>query len=222
MDKLGDRMKAYEEAFRQKLPIRMPAVIRLDGKAFHTLTKKCEKPFDEKLNTALRDAVVAMLEEIPARLAYMQSDEISILLIDYNRFDSMQWFDGVVQKMASVAASIMGAEFSMRWGKPGYFDGRIFVVPERDIINYFVWRQQDCRRNAISSAAQSLFSPKKLHGKNSDEMIGMLKEAGKPIESFPTKLLRGTIVVRGASNTAHIFSESRDWFTKNFLSVEEE
>lgn len=219
---LGERMKAYEEVFRQKLPIRMPVVIRLDGKAFHTLTRKCDKPFDVKLNTAIRDGVIALLDEIPARLAYMQSDEISLLLIDYNKFDSMQWFDGNVQKMSSVAASIMGVEFSLRWGKPGYFDGRIFAVPERDIINYFIWRQQDCRRNAISSAAQSVFSPKQLHGKNSDEMIEMLSQAGKPIESFPDKLLRGTIAVRGESNTAQVFSESREWFTKNFLKIEEE
>jgi len=218
---LGDRMKEYEATYRQKLTMRMPAVIRLDGKAFHTLTRKCEKPFDEKLNHALRDAVIALLEEVPARLAYMQSDEISLLLIDYNKFDTMQWFDGVVQKMASVSASIMGAEFSLRWGSPGYFDSRVFTVPEPDIINYFVWRQQDCRRNAISSAAQSVFSPKQLHGKNSDEMIEMLKQAGKPIESFPDKLLRGTIAVRGASNTAHVFSESREWFSDNFLETEE-
>lgn len=219
---LGDRMKAYEEVFRDKLLIRTPAVIRLDGKAFHTLTRKCEKPFDERLNQALRDAAIALLEEVPGRLAYLQSDEISVLLIDYNRFDSMQYFDGIVQKIASVSASIMGAEFSLRWGSPGYFDGRVFSVSERDIINYFVWRQQDCRRNAISAAAQSLFSPSKLHGKNSDEMKAMLAAAGRPIESFPDKLLRGTIAVRGASNTAQIFSESREWFTKTFLSVEEE
>lgn len=219
---LGERMKAYEEVFRQKLPIRMPVVIRLDGKAFHTLTRECEKPFDVKLNTAMRDAVLAMLEEIPARLAYMQSDEISLLLIDYNKRDSMQWFDGVVNKMVSVSASIMGAEFSMRWGKPGYFDARAFVVPERDIINYFIWRQQDCRRNAISSAAQSVFSPKQLHGKNSDEMTAMLESAGKTLNSFPEKLLRGTIAVRGTSDTARVFSENREWFSDNFLEIEEE
>lgn len=219
---LGDRMKAYEETYRQKLTARMPAVIRLDGKAFHTLTRKCEKPFDEKLNQALRDAVVALLEEVPARIAYMQSDEISLLLVDYNKFDSMQWFDGGVQKIASVSASIMGAEFSLRWGSPGYFDSRVFVVPERDIINYFVWRQKDCTRNAISSAAQSVFSPKELHGKNSEEMIGMLESAGKPWQSFPDKLIRGTIVVRGESRVAPTFSEAREWFEENFLSVEEE
>lgn len=219
---LGDRMKAYEEVFRQKLPVRMPVVVRLDGKAFHTLTRKCEKPFDFTLNTALRDAVLALLEEVPARLAYLQSDEISLLLIDYNRFDSMQWFDGVVPKMVSVAASIMGAEFSLRWGKPGYFDGRAFAVPERDIINYFIWRQKDCTRNAISGAAQSVFSANELHGKNSEEMIAMLESAGKPWQSFPDKLIRGTIATRGDSQTAPTFSEARGWFQEEFLKVEEE
>ena len=219
---LGDRMKAYEEAFRQKLPVRMPVIIRLDGKAFHTLTRKCEKPFDVALNNALRDAVLALLEEVPARLAYLQSDEISLLLIDYNRFESMQWFDGVVQKMASVSASIMGAEFSLRWGKPGYFDARVFAVPERDIVNYFIWRQKDCTRNAISAAAQSVFSQNELQGKNSEEMIAMLDSAGKPWQSFPNKMIRGTIAVRGESNTAPTFSEARGWFSEEFLKIEEE
>jgi len=219
---LGDRMKAYEEVFRTKLPIRMPVVIRLDGKAFHTLTRGCEKPFDEKLHAAMTGAILALLEEVPARIAYAQSDEISLLLIDYNRFDSMQWFDGVVQKMCSTSASIMGAEFSLRWGKPGYFDGRVFAVPERDIINYFVWRQQDCLRNAISAAAQSVFSAKDLHGKHSQEMCDMLKAAGKPIESFPEKFRRGTLLARGAANTAYLFSQGRKEFQERILSVEEE
>lgn len=219
---LGERMKAYEEVFRQKLPIRMPVVIRLDGKAFHTLTRKCEKPFDVALNTALREAVIALLDEVPARMAYLQSDEISLLLIDYNKFESMQWFDGIVPKMVSVAASIMGAEFSLRWGKPGYFDARVFAVPERDIINYFIWRQKDCTRNAISSAAQSVFSPKQLHGKSSEEMIAMLESAGKPWQSFPEKLIRGTIAIRGEASTAPTFSEAREWFRETFLKIEEE
>src|SRR4029079_56919 len=219
---LGERMKAYEEVFRQRLLIRTPAVIRLDGKAFHTLTRKCEKPFDVKLNTAMKDAVIALLDEVPARMAYMQSDEISLLFIDYNKFESMQWFDGVVQKISSVSASIMGAEFSLRWGSPGYFDGRVCSIPERDIIIYFIWRQQDCRRNAISSAAQSVFSPKQLHGKNSDLMIAMLELADKPLQSFPEKLIRGTVVVRGEAQTAPVFSENREWFREKFLKIEEE
>lgn len=219
---LGDRMKAYEEVFRQKLPIRMPVVVRLDGKAFHTLTRGCEKPFDAKIRNALLKATLAVLEEMPARMAYHQSDEVSFLLIDYNKFDSMQWFDGVVQKMASVSASVMGAHFTQEWGKPGYFDARVFAVPERDIVNYFIWRQRDCTRNAISAMAQAKFSPKQLHGKNSGQMLEMLKEVGTPFESFGQEAGYGTVVIRGhIMGAAPDFSKNRA-FVENYLKIEEE
>jgi tRNA(His) 5'-end guanylyltransferase len=218
---LGDRMKAYEETFRQKLPIRMPAVVRLDGKAFHTLTRGCEKPFDAGLQGAMREGIIAVLEEMPARLAYAQSDEVSFLLIDYNKFDSEQWFDGNVQKIASVTASIMGAHFTKAYGKPGYFDGRVFVVPERDIVNYFIWRQRDCVRNSISACAQAQFSPKQLHGKNSDQMKEMLAGIGKPYDAVDSMWRLGTVSTRGESMAAPNFSTDRE-FLKKFLTVEEE
>lgn len=217
---LGDRMKAYEETFRNVLPVRMPAVIRLDGKAFHTLTRHCERPFDVRLRDCLVEATKAILEEIPARMAYHQSDEVSLLLIDYNRFDTEQWFKGTVQKMVSVAASMMGVEFSSRWGKPGYFDARVFVVPERDIENYFVWRQRDAMRNAISMAAQAVFSPKQLHGKHSDEMVEMLKEKGVDFDQHPEWFRFGTVVKRGECEPAPVFSKNRDYL-KAFLQIEE-
>lgn len=217
---LGDRMKAYEETFRNVLPVRMPAVIRLDGKAFHSLTRHCERPFDVRLRDCLVEATKAILEEIPARMAYHQSDEVSLLLIDYNRFDTEQWFKGAVQKMVSVAASMMGVEFSSRWGKPGYFDARVFVVPERDIDNYFVWRQKDAMRNAISMAAQAVYSSLKLHGKNSDEMIAMLSEKGISFDEYPEWFRFGTVVKRGSNEPAPVFSKNRDYL-KAFLQIEE-
>lgn len=219
---LGDRMKAYEETFRQSLPVRMPAVIRLDGKAFHSLTRECPRPLDERLRRCLVDAAQAILEEIPGRMAYHQSDEVSVLLIDYNRFDTEQWFKGTVQKIVSVAASMMGVEFSSRWGKPGYFDARVFVVPERDIKNYFIWRQRDAMRNAVSMAAQAHFSPKQLHGKHSDEMIGMLGDKGILFDQFPDWFRFGTVVRRRESTeAAPIFSKNPEYLSQ-FLTVEEE
>lgn len=218
---MGDRMKAYEETFRQVLPIRMPAVIRLDGKAFHTLTRDCPRPFDPKLRDAIVQATAAILEEIPARVAYHQSDEVSMLLVDYNRFDTEQWFAGAVQKMVSVAASMMGVEFSSRWGKPGYFDARVFAVPERDIKNYFVWRQRDAMRNAVSMAAQAHFSPKQLHGLNSDEMVALLKKKDVVFEEFPAWFRQGSVVLKGGALDAPVFSKEPRYLDQ-FLSVEEE
>lgn len=219
---LGDRMKAYEETFRNVLPVRMPAVIRLDGKAFHSLTRHCERPFDVQLRNCLVDATKAILEEIPGRMAYHQSDEVSILLIDYNKFDTEQWFKGVVQKIVSVAASMMGVEFTGRWGKPGYFDARVFVVPERDICNYFVWRQRDAMRNAISMAAQAVYSPKQLLNKHSDDMIGMLADKKIYFMEYPGWFRLGSVVSKkNGIEDAPVFSKNREYL-KQFLTVEEE
>lgn len=217
---LGDRMKAYEETFRHVLPVRMPAIIRLDGKVFHSLTRKCERPFDTKLRDTIVYAAAAIMEEIPARMAYHQSDEVSLLLVDYNRFDSEQWFKGSVQKMVSVAASMMGVEFSSRWGRAGYFDARVFVVPERDIENYFIWRQRDAMRNAVSMAAQSVFSPKQLHGKHTNDMIGMLEDNGILFDSYPGWFRFGSVVTKKSCEAAPIFSGNREYL-QQYLTVEE-
>ena len=164
------------------------------------------------------------MKEIPARIAYQQSDEVSLLLIDYNRFDTEQWFGGVIQKMASVSASIMGVQFSSNWGKPGYFDSRVLAIPERDIENYFVWRQRDCMRNAAIMAAQSRFSHKHLHMKNADEMKMMLEKEGVRFDDYPGQFRFGTVITktdRMSSIDAPIFSKNRD-FLKQYLSVEQE
>lgn len=217
---LGDRMKAYEEAFKQTLTPRMPAVIRLDGKAFHTLTRGCERPFDAKLRDALVEATKALMDEVPGRMAYHQSDEVSILLVDYNRFESQQWFVGQVQKMVSVAASIMGVEFSSRWTKPGYFDARVCTIPERDIENYFVWRQKDAMRNAVSMAAQAHFSANELHEKSTIMKLEMLTSRGIAFSDYPGWFRLGSVITRADIVDAPVFSANPD-FLKNYLTVEE-
>lgn len=218
---LDTRMKWYEHTYRDRVPARMPVVIRLDGKCFHSLTRKCVRPFDEKLWEAMTDAVLVLMNEVPARLAYQQSDEVSLLLVDYNRFDTEQWFRGVIQKMASVSASIMGVHFSLNWGLPGYFDSRVMAIPERDIENYFVWRQRDCMRNAASMAAQDKFSTKELHGKNGDEMKMMLENAGVRFDDYPEYFRFGTVIEKNLREAAPIFSKNWD-FLKRYLSVEQE
>jgi len=115
----------------------------------------------------------------------------------------------------------MGVEFSNRWGTSGYFDARVFVVPERDIENYFIWRQRDAMRNAVSMAAQAVFSPKQLHGKHSDDMIGMLRENDIRFDDYPEWFRFGSVVTRGEIGPAPIFSKNRD-FLREFLKVEEE
>ncbi|RLI66093.1 MAG: hypothetical protein DRO67_01685 [Candidatus Asgardarchaeum californiense] len=179
-DSIGNRMKEnYENAYRIKLTRRTPVILRLDGKAFHTLTRGCEKPFDNKLQTAMVRTGMFLMEEIQgAKCAYIQSDEISILLTDFDRLNTSAWFDNNLQKIVSISASFASVKFTEFYGKMGIFDSRAFNVPKEEVCNYFVWRQQDWFRNSLQMLSQSHFSHKKLHGKNTPDMHEMLHEKG--------------------------------------------
>lgn len=181
-DSLGDRMKRYEDSFRISMPRRMPVIIRVDGKAFHTVTRKMKKPFDQDLTEIMNDVALALLKQIQGAVCvYTQSDEISVLVINYKKLNSEAWFDNNLQKNASVSAAIATGCFN----KEAYlrkillpvpyvtFDSRAFVLPEADVNNYFIWRQQDWIRNSIQMLARSMFSQKQLNGKNVEELKRM-------------------------------------------------
>ena len=221
---LGDRMKGqYENRTRTYLPRRTYTIIRLDGKAFHTYTRGCEKPYDVGLSeTMQRSAEFLCTEAQGAVLGYVQSDEISVLLTDFASTQTDAWFDGNVQKVVSVAASIVTATFNhMRPERTAFFDARTFTIPDpTEVVNYFIWRQKDCVRNSISSLAQAHFSHAQLHGKNCDAMQEMLwQEKGiNWSESNPT-FKNGALLVRGSfpggrthwtSGPAPIFTQDRD------------
>lgn len=224
-DPLGTRIKEqYENRTRYMLPRRTYTIIRLDQKCGHTYTRGLNKPFDKGYSEDIDNAIIAMLPEIQgAVFAYTQSDEISILLTDFSLPTTSAWFDGNLQKIVSVSASILTAEFNKlrlirhfncqresQWGRrkegfqglsslPAYsdkclyecvpvdiqqfpiacFDSRAFTIPDRiEVMNYFIWRNQDCSRNSVSAVAQSKFSHKELHGKSTPEMHEMLHGVG--------------------------------------------
>ena len=115
---LGDRMKRHEKVPCGILSRRTPVIIRVDGKAFHTLTKGLEKPYDPVMVHSMTYAAIALMNELQgAQIAYVQSDEISILLTDYINFSTEAWFDYEVQKMVSVSAAIATAQFNKTWRK---------------------------------------------------------------------------------------------------------
>jgi tRNA(His) guanylyltransferase len=209
-DALGDRIKwQYEDRTRYSLPRRTYTILRLDGCHFHTYTKGLTRPFDGDLSEDIDNAILAMLPQLQgAQFAYTQSDEISILLTDFNKNTTDAWFDGNIQKINSVAASILTAEFNRNrfarwiWDKndkamtmvtkgeddkwnficqcpTAYFDCRAFTIPDpTEVMNYFRWRQQDCIRNSISSVSQFHYSHKELHGKSQSDMHEMLHTKG--------------------------------------------
>lgn len=113
-DDLGTRMKTfYEEIPKTKLMRRCPVTIRIDGKAFHTFTRGFQKPFDEILIEAMQKTMKYLCENIQGCvLGYTQSDEITLILIDYKKLNSSAWFDYEVQKMCSIAASMATMAFN--------------------------------------------------------------------------------------------------------------
>lgn len=113
-DDLGNRMKTfYEEIPKTKLMRRTPVIIRIDGKTFHTFTRGFKRPFDDVLIKTMQETAKYLCENIQGcQLAYTQSDEISLLLIDYQRFEASAWFDYEIQKMCSISASMATMAFN--------------------------------------------------------------------------------------------------------------
>lgn len=118
-DDLGIRMKTYYEQIpKTKLMRRTPVAIRIDGKAFHTFTRGFQKPFDEILVKSMQETMKYLCENIQGCvLGYTQSDEITLILIDYKKLNSEAWFDYEVQKMCSVAASMATMAFNKAFSK---------------------------------------------------------------------------------------------------------
>lgn len=228
-DALGDRMKRqYEDRTRVMLPRRTYTVIRVDGKAFHTFTRSLKKPYDETLVNAMDAAAVALCEELQgARLAYVQSDEISVLLTDFTTISTEAWFDGNLQKIVSVAASIATAAFNCAFDDrseyysrtPGAtFDARAFTIPDpTEVENYFIWRQQDAVRNSIQSMAQSLFLHKVLQGRNSNQLQELIfAETGLNWNDLPSSQKRGRVIHYymtrwGVDDNTPSFTQERDY-----------
>lgn len=113
-DDLGVRMKTfYEQIPKTKLMRRCPVAIRIDGKAFHTFTRGFHKPFDEVLIKSMQETMKYLCENIQGCvLGYTQSDEITLILVDYKKLTSSAWFDYEVQKICSIAASMATMAFN--------------------------------------------------------------------------------------------------------------
>lgn len=204
VDSLGNRIKSYENVFRQYLPQRMPVIIRCDGRSFHSFTRGFNKPWDIDMREAMTEAAKALVSEISgAKLAYIQSDEISVLINSYETFETQAWFDNNLQKIVSISASVASVNFNnsiqkvKQLKKLATFDARAFVVPREDVSNVFYWRQKDATRNSVQGLGQYHFSHKKMQNKNNSQIQEMLfQEKGINWNDCETWQKRGWCVLR--------------------------
>lgn len=204
-DVLGDRIKSYEEqTTKTTLMPNLPVYARIDGRAFHTLTKGLQKPFDIPFMTTMQSTCHDLVEYTNASLGYVQSDEISLAWEDITKAP----FEGKLFKLQSVLASMATASF-MKYaccaklnadelgdgdededdkasaellfqkvftGKPISFDCRVFNVPnETELANAFIWRENDAIRNSIQSHARYALGHSKVQNKSNKELIKQLE-----------------------------------------------
>jgi tRNA(His) 5'-end guanylyltransferase len=223
-DELGKRMKEfYENRTRILLPRRTYTIIRIDGKAFHTYTSGLNEPFDEGLINDMDETACYLCKNIQgAKFGFVQSDEISILVTDFEKITTDAWFDGNIQKIVSISASMATSRFnhlrikriideSVRVEgnsvlvkpytndileiKLAEFDARTFTIPSKvEVENYFIWRQQDTVRNSISSVAQYHYSHNELRYKSTNQMQEMIFEKGQNWNDYPVKHKRGRFI----------------------------
>ena len=242
-DSLGDRMKKYEYITRTHLIPRMPVIIRIDGKAFHTFTRGFKKPFDDILSKSMQETMKYLCENIQGCvLGYTQSDEITLVLVDYKKLETSSWFDYNIQKCASVASSMATMIFNRTfsnlvayltitdnngdkeyikcltkaWEKGAMFDARCFNIPKEEVCNNILWRQNDATRNSIEMVGHANFSTKELHGKSCNDIQDMLMlQKGINWNDYPAKFKRGSCCIRVADEET---GRSR-WYIDNDIPI---
>lgn len=206
-DALGTRMKMYEEPSTSRKAFKgQPLVARLDGKAFHTFTKGLKRPYDKRLSDLMVDTMKALVDRFNANVGYVQSDEITLVWLTTPDSTVELPFSGRFQKLESLLAGFCSAYFNKQLDfylpekadQVPYFDCRAFVVPTvQEAYHAVLWRQQDCTKNAISMAAQSMFSHKYLQGRSGSEMQELMwKEKGVNFNDYPAFFKRGTFARR--------------------------
>lgn len=255
-DNLGDRMKRYEEVPKHFLTRRMPVIARIDGRAFHTFTKKiteaidptlATQPFSSVMHNVMSSTTAMLVHETQGCIfGYTQSDEISLLLRDWDTIHTQAWFDYNIQKMTSLFGAMASNAFNYSFSKfyspkcfqdLAQFDARVFNIPKEEVANYFIWRQQDASRNSIQLLGHFHFSQNKMHGRSNDEIQDMLMlDKGVNWNDLPTWAKRGSCVItqhRDCINTPNIrincvddeipiFTQDRNYINQYLTNTEDQ
>ena len=214
-------IKKYEKEYEISIPKDNHIVIRIDGHKFSKLSKKyLEKPFDEEFSYAMIKAMKAVFNEFNATFGYTQSDEITIIIPSNNQKGYTHPYNGRIQKLASLSASLATLEFNKNMSKfigNAWFDSRVFSVPDEKLVDVIVERKRDAIRNSKSMFARSYASHKELLNKSANEQIKYVKEKyKKDWNEIDDKFKFGTYIKKEKylkSNTLNNYIR-----TRNFIS----
>lgn len=177
----------------------LPTFARVDGRAFHSFTRGMNRPYDDRMATSMGLTLLFLMKETNALFGHTQSDEITLMWYSSDT-KSQIWFDGRHSKMVSQIAALATVEFYRltvenmpdRARLCPTFDARVWQVPTlAEAANVFLWREQDATRNSLTMAAQTMYSDKELHGKDSSDKQEMLFQKGINWNDYPAFFKRG-------------------------------
>ena len=237
---LTSRMKNnYELRCRHSFPRRSYVIVRADGRSFHTGTRGLVKPYDPYLMEAMDAAALELCENVSGcKLGYVQSDEISLLLTDFDTITTEAWFDNCQNKIESITAGIATMAFNLhitstrdarmdsclndpdsvpalyRRCPDATFDARAFTIPDYvEVENYFIDRQQDAVRNSVTMLASHYASHKQLMHKSRAERHEVIFTAGDNWSKHPVRFRRGAAIWK--SPEGWLVDQNTPEFTKH-------
>lgn len=201
---LGERMKALEQRARMVLPPRTHTIVRVDGRAFHGYTAGLDRPFDAELTAAMDATAIALSTQVSGTVcAYTQSDEISLLLVDYAHLGTQPWLGGVAAKIISLTAAIATAAFAAahthpRGRGPALFDSRAFTIEDPyDVGLYFQWRAKDAYRNAVNMICDAHLGKNSTFEVGTHRRLQMLADVGVTLDDYPAGSIHGRLITPG-------------------------
>jgi tRNA(His) guanylyltransferase len=206
------------------LPKRIPVILRIDVRAFHTITRKrFGKAWSMEFVEQMIQTAKTVLADIQGcEFCYCQSDEISFLLTDYKKISTDAWFGYDARKMISISASLASAVFSQLHGRNICFDSRVFSIPQDEVVNYFIWRQIDATRNAIQMAGREYYSHKELTNKSCKMIQELLFQKGVNFDKLPIVRKRGFCIVENFVDlNIPVFTKDRPYIEK-YVNVRED
>lgn len=231
---IAERMKSYEHTWRRRLMPKTPIILRLDGKAFHSYLAPLKDRYDFEFSHLMQQVTLHLQSEIQGCVfGYTQSDEISLLICDWQTYQTQQPYGGVQNKLESISAAMATGYFNFIKGRLDYikdvkhdyamFDSRAFSLPVNEVVNYFIWRQQDATRNSINVLGQMYFSAKQLQGKSVNAVQDMVfKKHDINWNDLDSWKKRGVCTYQGIVDVEPpIFTQEREYIERHMIFTEE-
>jgi len=237
---LKEKCNYYRDLTDYRILPNSNILVMLDGKNFSTLVKNhFKKPFDDDFIDMMNKTAKFLCNNVQGvKFAYTQSDEISLLITDYDTQETDTPFGGRLCKLQSILASLATSEFNRQFilnklsnkfvdsgdvdvtfaevydeinkMKLAQFDCKVWVVPNKnDVYAWFLYRQIDCIRNSKQQTAQTYLSPKDLMSRNTDEQVELCKaKSGVDWCAFADQYRFGRFVYKKETTESRLIPQS--------------